>query len=96
MDLNEAITGRRAVREYLNQPVDEKLIRGLIDAAIQAPSAVNQQPWTFTIVRNQNLLDRISREAKSHMPPANARAEHLRPHLTDPNFTSFITHPCWF
>jgi nitroreductase len=67
MDLNVAITGRRAVREYTAQAVDEKSIRALINAAIQAPSAVNQQPWTFTVVRDQSVLDRISREAKSHM-----------------------------
>jgi nitroreductase len=42
MDLNLAITGRRAVRDYTAQGVDEKSIRALIDAAIQAPSAVNQ------------------------------------------------------
>ena len=57
MDLNMAITGRRAVREYTVQAVDERSIRALIDAAVQAPSAVNQQPWTFTVVREQSMLD---------------------------------------
>jgi len=27
MDFNEAISGRRSVREYASQPVDEKTIR---------------------------------------------------------------------
>lgn len=67
MDLNEAITGRRAVREYTGEAVDERTIRRLIDAAVHAPSAVNQQPWTFTVLRHQGVLDRISRDAKSHM-----------------------------
>lgn len=96
MDLNEAIAGRRSVREYLGQPVDEKLIHKLVNAAIRAPSAVNQQPWTFTVVRDQSVLDRISREAKSHMlatMAANEQAEHLRPHLTDPNFHIFYHAP---
>jgi nitroreductase len=96
MDLNEAITGRRSLREYLSRPVDEKLIHKLIGAAIQAPSAVNQQPWTFTVVRDQSVLDRISREAKSHMlatMPANEHAVHLRPHLTDPHFHIFYHAP---
>ena len=34
---------------------------------MQAPSAVNGQPWTFTVVRDQRLLDRISRDTKAHM-----------------------------
>ena len=96
MDLNSAITGRRAVREYIDQPVDVKLIRILIDAAIQAPSAVNQQPWTFMIVRDQDALDGISLKAKSHMLAtlsSNAHSDHLRPHLTDPNFHIFYHAP---
>src|ERR1035437_4409049 len=96
MDLNVAITGRRSVREYTAQAVDEKLIRALIDAAVQAPSAVNQQPWTFTVVRDQGVLDRISREAKSHMlttMPANTQSDHLRPHLVDPDFHIFYHAP---
>jgi nitroreductase len=67
MDLKEAIYTRRAVRQYTDQPVDEKMLRELVDAAIQAPSAVNQQPWTFCIVRDRALLARISHEAKAHM-----------------------------
>ena len=42
MDVREAIYGRWAVREFTSEPVDEKILRQLIDAAIQAPSAVNQ------------------------------------------------------
>ena len=96
MDLNVAITGRRAVREYTIQSVDEKVIRSLIDAAIQAPSAVNQQPWTFTVLRDQTVLDRISREAKSHMHATmlpNPQSDHLRPHLMDPDFHIFYHAP---
>ena len=33
MDLNEAIIGRRAVREYTDEAVDERTVRSLIDAA---------------------------------------------------------------
>jgi nitroreductase len=96
MDLNEAIAGRRAVREYMAQAVDETTIRRLVDAALQAPSAVNQQPWTFTVVRDQSLLDRISREAKSHMLatlPPGPHSSHFRPLLDDPNFHIFYHAP---
>lgn len=46
MDIKEAIFGRRAVREYTGEAIDRDTIRRLVDAAIHAPSAVNQQPWT--------------------------------------------------
>jgi nitroreductase len=96
MNLDEAITGRRAVREYSAQTVEERTIRGLIDAAVAAPSAVNQQPWTFTVVRDQNLLDRISRAAKAHMLATMAdspHADHFRWRLSDPDFQIFYHAP---
>lgn len=96
MDINEAISGRRSVREYTAQAVDEQTIRSLIDAAVLAPSAVNQQPWTFTIVRDQDLLERISHDAKSHMlanMPASPQSEHFRLLLNDPKFHIFHRAP---
>ncbi len=96
MDISAAILGRRSVREYSAQPVEEPTIRRLIDAAVHAPNAVNQQPWTFTIVRDQGLLDRISRDAKAHMlaaMPAGPQAEHFRSLLADPSFQIFYHAP---
>jgi len=96
MDLDNAITGRRAVREYSSRAVDEQTILRLIAAAVQAPSAVNQQPWTFTVVRDQKVLDRISDDAKSHMlatMPASVHSDHFTSLLSDPNFHIFYRAP---
>jgi nitroreductase len=96
MDIEEAISGRRSVREYTAQAVDERTIRSLIDAAVLAPSAVNQQPWTFTVVRDQHVLERISHGAKSHMlagMSADAQSEHFRLLLNDPKFHIFYHAP---
>jgi nitroreductase len=96
MDIHEAIAGRRAVRDYSAQPIDERTIRGLIDAAVQAPSAVNQQPWTFTVVRDQGVLDRVSHDAKAHMlatMPASRHSDHFRSLLGDPTFQIFYRAP---
>ena len=65
MELNQAIHARRAVREYTTQPVDETTLRGLIEAAILAPSAMNEQPWLFTVIRDKALLARISAAGKA-------------------------------
>ena len=68
MDIQQAITRRRAVREYTPRPVDEATITRLIDAAVHAPSAIHQQPWAFTVVRDQSTLDDVSDAAK--VPPS--------------------------
>ncbi len=96
MDLSEAIATRRAVRAYRPDAVDDATIRALIDAAIQAPSAMNEQPWTFTVVRSQPLLDRISQEAKAYMlrtTPAGLLSHHFSEILSDETFQIFYHAP---
>ena len=96
MDLQEAIYTRRAVREFSDEPVNEKTLRQLIDAAVQAPSAVNQQPWSFCVVRDKTVLARISREAKTHMlrtSPAGLVSHHFQEILNEPNLDIFYHAP---
>jgi nitroreductase len=96
MNIDEAIYGRRSTREYTTEAVDKALIGRLINAAIQAPSAVNQQPWTFTVLRDQALLDRISREAKAYMLealPSGLHSGHFLSLLNDDSFQIFYHAP---
>ena len=96
MDLKETIYSRRAVREFTDGPVDEVTVRQLIDAAIQAPSAVNQQPWSFCVVRDKALLGQISREAKAHIlrtTPAGLVSHHFQELLSNPEFDIFYHAP---
>ena len=67
MDLVEAIRGRRAVRDDTRARIDNERVTPLIDAAIQAPSAMDEQPWSFVVVGDRALLERISVESKRHM-----------------------------
>jgi nitroreductase len=96
MDLKEAIYTRRAVRQFTDAQVDEQTLRQLIDAAIQAPSAVNQQPWSFCVVRDKAVLARISSEAKAHMlrsTPAGLVSHHFQELLSDTKFDIFYHAP---
>lgn len=96
MDFDEVLFSRRSVREYTADPIEEQTIQRLIEAAIHAPNAVNQQPWTFTVVRDQNLLDRLSRNAKVHMlanMPASDHSDHFRERLSDAKFQIFYHAP---
>ncbi len=95
MLVRDALFGRRAVREYTADLVDEATIRRLVEAAIHAPNAVNAQPWGFTVVRDRPTLKRVSREAKAHMletMPAE-HADRFRPRLSDPAFDIFYNAP---
>jgi nitroreductase len=96
MDLSVAISGRRSTREYTAQAVDDRSIRNLIDAAVHAPNASNGQEWTFTVVRDEGLLDRVSQAAKVHLLatlPAGPRSDRYRTSLSDPDFQIFYHAP---
>ena len=59
MDAMEAILTRRSVRQFIDKPVSEALVRKILAAATSAPSAGNQQPWHYIVIDDRQLLDRI-------------------------------------
>ncbi|GAN79843.1 nitroreductase family protein [Acidocella aminolytica] len=97
MDLEQAIYGRRAVRTYTSAPVLKGAIEQLIGAAIQAPSAVDTQPWHFTVITDGALLAQIAAAAKSHMAELLSKRSdvepRLRQHLETPDFQIFYHAP---
>lgn len=56
MDALDAVLTRRSIRKYTDEPVPEDLVATLLRAAMAAPSARNQQPWRFIVVRDRALL----------------------------------------
>ena len=60
MDALESILTRRSVREYTGQPVPEALLHELLAAAMQAPSAGNQQPWHFVILTSHSQMEALA------------------------------------
>ncbi len=53
----KTINTRRSVRKFKPDPVADKDIRELLEAAMNAPSAVNEQAWQF-VVLSGSLLDK--------------------------------------
>ncbi|WP_454780479.1 nitroreductase family protein [Legionella sp. WA2022007384] len=61
----DAIYKRRAVRNYKPQKLDQALIHSLLDAAVQAPTAMHEEPWSFVIIQDQDILNRLSDSVKA-------------------------------
>jgi nitroreductase len=59
MDTIKAIMTRRSIRRFKIRPVEEKKIEILLQAAMQAPSARNSQPWHFIVITERGLLSAI-------------------------------------
>lgn len=55
----KAIFERRSVRKYTDQPVPPEEIELLLKAAMAAPSAGNEQPWHFIVIRDKEIMKQI-------------------------------------
>jgi nitroreductase len=60
MNAFDTILTRRSVRTYINKKIPNTIIQDLLEAAISAPSAGNQQPWQFIIINKRETLDKTS------------------------------------
>ena len=70
---------RQSVRRYKPDPVPEEHLRLILDAARRPPTAGNQQPWKFLVVRNPATIARMRTRclelAEAHWPQDLAPAE---------------------
>ena len=57
--MNEILT-RTSIRAFKEQPVEQEKLELILKAAMQAPSAGNQQPWEFIVVTKRELLDKLA------------------------------------
>lgn len=53
MELLNAIKNRRSIRRFLNIPVARDVLESVFDAAIEAPSPKNAQPWNFVVFEGE-------------------------------------------
>ena len=58
-DCITTIMTRRSVRQYTDDPVPEKDLIQILDAARMAPTAGNQQPWKFIVVQKPEIIQRL-------------------------------------
>jgi nitroreductase len=58
-----ALRRTRQVREFTDEPVDEPAIQAILEVARWTGSGANRQPWTFVIVRDPAVRQRIAEVA---------------------------------
>ncbi len=61
MDLMQGLITRRSVRTFLpGEKPSKQEITDILKAAMYAPSAMNKQPWSFIVVDNPDMLEKIA------------------------------------
>jgi len=63
MELFEAIKGRRSIRKFKEEDVDDELIGKIVEAGIWAPSAGDLQSWNAIIVKDDQEKIKIAMAA---------------------------------
>ena len=58
-DLIQLIMTRTSIRAFQNKPVSDETVEVLLKAAMAAPSAKNSQPWSFIVIRDRALLEKL-------------------------------------
>ena len=61
----EAIKERQSVRSYQDKEIPEEILQEILEAGRLAPSACNNQPWKFIVVRDKNLKERLISACKN-------------------------------
>jgi nitroreductase len=61
MDLNAAIDGYRAIRQFDQRPLAAEHLDAILRAGRRAPSSKNTQRWGFVAVTNRGTLERLSK-----------------------------------
>ena len=85
--MNE-IFSRVSIRKFTNQQVEREKIVTMLRAAMQAPSAHNQQPWEFYVVSDKDMLEKLSHISKYSMCIKNAPVAIVSAYRTDPALPS--------
>ena len=77
MELMDAIEGRRSIRKFTDRPVSREKIERVLEAALQAPSGQNLQPWYFVVLTDKEdlsfLFSELGTTAFSHRRELEAR-----------------------
>lgn len=61
MPLADAMLTQRAIRRLTTDPVDDDLVKQLIELATKAPTAQNHQAWEFIVVRDPEVKAKLAK-----------------------------------
>ncbi|MCE1274247.1 MAG: nitroreductase [Chlorobiales bacterium] len=92
--MNETITSilkRRSVREYSTKAVAQTELDQILEAGRNAPTAMNQQPWHFTVICNRELLRKLEEQCKTAFLESSNEA--LRDVASQEGFSVFYQAP---
>ncbi len=71
IDFLKLVKDRQSDRRYSDKPVEKEKLMRCLEAARLAPSACNSQPWTFIVVDDPELKNKVAKETSGGVLPLN-------------------------
>ena len=90
MDVIDAVNTRMSVRQFTDRPVDDALLRGLVEDAARAPSGGNVQPWRIYVVNGESMA-RLREHLAAQAPIDTPEYDIYPPSLKEPYRTNRFT-----
>ncbi len=66
-ETERVILTRRSIRLYRKKPVERDKLARILEAGRFAPSAGNNQPWKFVVIRNREVIDELNAKCKQSL-----------------------------
>lgn len=63
----ETILNRRSVRVYSDEQIKQEDLELVLKAGLFSPSGCNMQPWHFTVVQNEEIINTLNVETKNEL-----------------------------
>lgn len=76
----KTIMERRSIRKYKPQPVEREKMQTIVECGINAPNAMNRQPWEIRVVDNPDFINGVTELYKKEQPKV----------AEDPNFKNMF------
>lgn len=87
------IYDRASTRAYCYEDLSQQTVRSLLEAGVRAPTALHQEPWSFVVIQDRELLQRISDAAKplfiKQLSRVSVPREKVSHPFLDPHFNIF-------
>ncbi len=78
LEVLEAIRTRRSIRKYKTDPIDDKTLEMVLEAARWAPSWANTQCWRFIVVRDGDIKSKLANTLRGRENAPNPATDAIR------------------
>jgi nitroreductase len=87
----KSIKNRRSIRKYKAEQISDAEIQTIMEAAIHAPSAMNQQKWHFSVIQNRETLAKMAEMIRQNL--LKSPIEFFVERAKNPDYNVFYSAP---